>query len=210
MSNVVLYGPPQSSYVRTARLVCEEKGVAYELTPLKLGSDEHVALHPFTRVPILKHGDQHVYETSAIARYVDDVFEGPALIPTSAAARALMEQWVSAVNSYFYTDVVKNYVLQYIFPKGPEGKPDRAVIEAALPNMRRDVLALDKSLAKTEWIAGKSLSLADLFVAPILFYMGMFPEGGEILGGAKNVRRVGGAMMERASFKNTMPPKPGA
>ena len=29
MSDVILYGPPQSTYVRTARMACEEKGVPY-------------------------------------------------------------------------------------------------------------------------------------------------------------------------------------
>ena len=31
MTEIVLYGFPQSTYVRTARLACEEKGVAHVL-----------------------------------------------------------------------------------------------------------------------------------------------------------------------------------
>ena len=208
MSNVTLYGPPQSSYVRTARMVCEEKGIVYELAPLNLGSEEHVALHPFGRVPVLKHGDFHLNETSAIARYLDESFPGASLVPGTAVERARMEQWISTINAYFYGDLIRGYVLPYIFPKGPEGKPDRAAIEAALPNVKRDLQVLDKHLERSEWLAGSTLSLADLFAAPILFYVGMFPEGSEIMSGLKNMRRCGGALMARESFKKTMPPRP--
>ncbi|MEE8248170.1 MAG: glutathione S-transferase N-terminal domain-containing protein, partial [Alphaproteobacteria bacterium] len=45
MTEVVIYGFPQSTYVRTARLVCEEKGVAYDLAPVEFGSPEHLELH---------------------------------------------------------------------------------------------------------------------------------------------------------------------
>ena len=40
-----------------------------------MGKPEHLALHPFNRVPILRHGDFTVYETSAIASYIDEAFE---------------------------------------------------------------------------------------------------------------------------------------
>ena len=46
-----------------------------------MGSASHLALHPFDRVPIFQHGDFTLYETSAIATYVDEAFEGPALSP---------------------------------------------------------------------------------------------------------------------------------
>ena len=34
-----------------------------------MGKPSHLALHPFNRVPILRHGDFTVYETSAIVAY---------------------------------------------------------------------------------------------------------------------------------------------
>ncbi|MCG8422050.1 MAG: glutathione S-transferase N-terminal domain-containing protein [Proteobacteria bacterium] len=46
MSQLILFGPPQSSYVRTARWACAEKGVDHELRPVELGSDDHRRLHP--------------------------------------------------------------------------------------------------------------------------------------------------------------------
>lgn len=209
MSQVTIYGPPQSSYVRTARLVCEEKGVAYELAPIKFGSDEHLAMHPFGRVPILVHGDVRVVETSAIARYLDEVFPGPSLVPATALERARMEQWISSVNSYLYDDIVKKYVFAYIFPKTEDKSPDRAMITAALPLLERDLRLVDKAVGENEWLAGKTMSLADLFLCPILAYASMFPEAKEIMGQLKNLPRAGAAIMSRPSVAKTAPPMPG-
>src|SRR4029077_5503827 len=104
MTDVVVLGFPRSTYVHIVRLVITHKGVPYTFRHLELemGSASHLALHPFDRVPILQHGDFTLYETSAIAAYVDEVFEGPALQPKDLRARARMNQWISSVNSYYY------------------------------------------------------------------------------------------------------------
>ena len=78
----ILHGPGYSTYVRTARLAFEEKGVDYDLDHFDFMDgfpDEHLARHPFGRVPTLTHGDFALYETVAICRYVDEGFDGPPL-----------------------------------------------------------------------------------------------------------------------------------
>ena len=208
MSDVIIFGFPQSTYVRTICMVCEEKGVSYELSLIKPGGEVSAEVHPFGRVPGFQHGGVHLYETSAIARYVDEVFPGPSLVPATPLERATMEQWISAINSYVYDDLIRKYCFAYIFPRGADGKPDRTAIDAALPNLKRDLRLIDKGLHGVDWLAGKTLSLADLLVAPILSYVGMFPEGQAILAECPNMKRVGAAMMSRASFEKTAPPRP--
>ena len=104
MSDPIVYGFPRSTYVNIVRLILTHKDVAYTFEDLEtvMGKQEHLALHPFDRVPILKHGDFTIYETSAIASYVDEAFAGPRLTPRDARARGRMNQWISAVNSYYY------------------------------------------------------------------------------------------------------------
>jgi len=104
MTEVFVLGFPRSTYVHIVRLILTHKGVSYTFRDLEpeMGSASHLALHPFDRVPILQHGDFTVYETSAIATYVDEAFEGPALQPKDVRARARMNQWISSVNSYYY------------------------------------------------------------------------------------------------------------
>lgn len=92
MPDPIVYGFPRSTFVNIIRLLLTHKGVAYSFHDLEpvMGKAEHLALHPFDRVPILKHGDLTVYETSAIAAYVDEAFGGARLTPDDAKGRARM------------------------------------------------------------------------------------------------------------------------
>ncbi|MBK9034499.1 MAG: glutathione S-transferase family protein [Myxococcales bacterium] len=207
MTQIILHGPPQSSYVRTARMVAHEKGLAYQLAPVELGSADHLAKHPWGRVPLLTHGDVELIETSAIAHYLDAIGPGPALVPTAPVARAENEKWISVIHCYAYGDLVRNYLFHYLFPKTADGQPDRALIERDAPAMARD-LRLFEAGFRGEWLTGPTLALADLFLAPILTYVGMFPEAQAVLEGAPNLRRFQRAIGARASFVETAPPRP--
>ena len=103
MSEVTLFGFPRSVYVQMAGIVLTHKQVQYAFHDLEteMNTPSHIALHPFERVPILRHGDFTVYETNAIVSYVDDVFDGPNLTPSDPQMRAHMNQWISAVNAYY-------------------------------------------------------------------------------------------------------------
>ncbi len=212
MSEVIIYGIEASTYVRTARMACEEKGVAYELDsggftgPESLKSPEHLALHPFGKVPALRHGDALLYETSAIIRYIDEAFDGPVLQPIKPLGRAHMEQWISAANGYFYPNMIRRYVIPYVFPSGPDGKPDQAAIEAAKPDIRRDLGLIDAALAHSGFLVDDRLTLADLMVAPILSALARAPGGLELLQPHGNILRAAEAMRARPSYVATMPP----
>src|SRR5258706_4633764 len=83
METVTLYGFQRSTYVNVARLVLHAKGVRFTFhdTENEMYTAEHLERHPFGRVPVLQHGNFRLYETSAIALYVDDAFDGPRLQP---------------------------------------------------------------------------------------------------------------------------------
>lgn len=201
MTQLILFGIPQSSYVRTARMTCVEKGVPHALKPIELGSDAHARLHPWRRVPIMRHGDVQLFETSAIARYVDDIGSGPSLVPATPAARGVMEQWISALSCYVYDSLIRNYALKYILPKVRGQDIDPAAIRAGIPNLERDVALLDGAYAGGAWLAGGALSLADLFVAPIAQTIRMFPEGKAALGKARHLSRAYEQLAGRDSFR---------
>ena len=61
MSDPIVYGFPRSTFVNIIRLILTHKDVAYTFHDLEpdMGKPEHLALHPFDRVPILKHDDLH-------------------------------------------------------------------------------------------------------------------------------------------------------
>ncbi len=204
-ATVLLLGDPRSTYVRTARMGLAEKGVKYTLEPAAPHTPEILALHPFGRIPAFRDGRVALFETSAILRYVDEAFPGPSLVPGTVRDRARCEQWVSAINAYYYDLMIRRYVLQYAFPKGADGKPDRVAIEAAVKEMPARLAILDAAYGERDVLAGKSLSMADLFLAPILFYLEQFPEGKELLPQYPNLMRGQAAIRSRASFRETAP-----
>jgi glutathione S-transferase len=186
-----------------------EKGLACALQPCAPHSPEILAVHPFGRLPALRDGEITLFETSAIVRYLDESFGGSAtLLPGTPLARAQCEQWVSATNAYLYDTMVRRYVLQYLFPRGAGSQPDRGVIDAALQEMPAQLAALDKAYGACDWLAGGALSMADLFVAPILAYVERMPEGASLLAAAPKVRRAQAALRRRDSFMQTEPTPP--
>lgn len=89
MGKPVVYGADYSVYVRIVRLVLEEKGVGYELVPVDIFAADGIPgwyfeHQPFGRIPAFEHDGFRLYETGAIARYVDEAFGGPALQPVKA------------------------------------------------------------------------------------------------------------------------------
>lgn len=198
---LTIVGVPQSSYVRTARMVLAEKQLDHVVEPIELGSDAHRRVHPWARIPILRDGDLEIYETSAIARYLEDTHPTPRLVPTTPVARARMEQWISAINSYIYDHVIRKYALAgYVVPR-LSGKPaDRAAVDANLPDMKRDLELLDAGYARSTYLAGDELSLADLFVAPIVATCALFPEAKGTLARLEHLGRAFEALRARPSF----------
>ena len=208
MSQVIIHGVPQSTYVRTARMVCEEKAIAYEVDPAMPGDMKGRGLHPFGRIPAMTHGEVRLFETAAIACYLDRAFQGPALQPEDPAALSRMVQWISAINDTVYDAMVRRIVLQYIFPRAPDGQPDRAVIDPAVAQARDQLATFDQAYGTGSYLVGGGLTIADLFLAPILFYLEQMPEGPELFAGAPNVKRAFSALSERPNFQATMPPPP--
>ena len=58
-------------------MVCEEKGIEYTLTETAIFAPELFSVHPLGKMPALRHGDVCLFESKAIATYLDRVFVGP-------------------------------------------------------------------------------------------------------------------------------------
>jgi glutathione S-transferase len=208
MPTVEIIGFPQSTYVRVVRMVCEEKGIPYELTPAAPHSPPVDAIHPFGKIPVMRHGDIELCESKAIATYLDRVFPGRRVIPDDPRRAAEVEQWVSLANTSMDGPCIRSYVLGYVFPKGADGKPDRAAIDAVVPAVQRQIGILDKAVAKTGHLIDDQFTLADINVLPILFYVRRFPEGQAAMAEARNLSAYYDRHAARPSFQNTMPPPP--
>ncbi len=203
MAKIILYGPPQSTYVRTARMLCEEKKAKYKLEPIEFGSAAHRTLHPFAKVPVCRVDDELIYETSAICAYLDATLPGKKLTPSSAIERAHMERWISMINAYCYQTMSRELVL----PRFGLRKVDDSVINDAVAESERQARIADGELAQRPYLAGESLSIADLFLAPIIAYLLVFPDMQERLAPLAHLQKWFAQVSARDSFKATEPPK---
>lgn len=179
---VRLYGASYSVYVRVARLALAEKGVDYALVPVDVFAtggppSEHVGRHPFGRIPAFEHGDFALYETGAIARYIDEAFPGPRLQPADLFERARCNQLISLADAYAYRCLVWDIYVERVERPAEGAYPDEARIAAALPMARTCLAAISELMGEHPWLAGPELSLADLYLAPMIDYFVRAPEG---------------------------------
>jgi glutathione S-transferase len=212
MADVTIYGIAPSTFTRTARLALEEKGVPYRLEHTPLKSESHLAVQPFGKIPAMRHGDLLLYETSAIARYVDATFDGPALEPRETMARVRCDQLVSIASDYLYESAIRRFVLPTIFPSGPDGKPDMELVGKGRAETAQKLAIVDDLVAESagSYLVGDSCTLADLFVAPILCWVEKIPGGAELLQAAPRLKACYDAASARPSFAATIPPMPKA
>jgi glutathione S-transferase len=201
-----IIGSSRSTYTRVVRMVCEEKGIEYVLSEVELGAPEIFAIHPFGKMPVMRHGDLELFESKAIATYLDRRFPGPTVFPSDPLLGALTEQWVSLVNTVIDRTVIRTYLLAYAAPKTADGKPDRQAIDAVTPALREQIGVLDKAVARTGYLVDDQFTFADINLMPILYYMRLVPEGAEALNRAAQLASYYDRHAERPSFKSTIPP----
>jgi glutathione S-transferase len=213
MANPVLHGPNYSTYTRSVRLALIEKGVDYTLREIDLlgGATMHeafLALSPFGKVPVLQHGTLTIYETTAINRYIDESFDGPALQPSDPVARARMNQIIGVIDAYAYRTLVGDIVMQRIVLPALKRRPNAQVLRQAAPAMRRVLLALEALAIEAPFLTGGNPSLADLHLAPIFGFFAETPEGRRVLPTMPRLSLWWSHMAERECIRATVPRLP--
>jgi glutathione S-transferase len=206
MPELQIIGAPQSNYVCVVRIACHEKGVPYTLVPAVPHSPEVDAIHPFGKIPVMRHGDVTLSESRAIGYYIDHTFDGPVLVPRHPVDGARTEEWISLVNTHIDPLLVRQYLAAHFFPATPDGSPNRAAIDAALPKMEQHFAVLDRTVTRTGHLVGDTFTLADINLLPILFYMNKMPESGAMLRQHAKLKAYFDRHMARSSAREASPP----
>ncbi len=184
MSRMTLWGFDGSTYVRTVKMVLSEKGVTdFDQVPLNVltgepRSEEHMQRHPFGKVPVLDVNGLRILETSAIVRYLNDVLPGKSLIPSTPEDRARMDMVIGLLDSYGYGALVAGVAAYHLFPDFVGGK-NEGMLKSGIDNGRKLVEFAMKTKGSSPFVAG-DLSLADLYLAPVLFYVSLTPDASSL------------------------------
>jgi glutathione S-transferase len=181
MAHPIVYGPAGSTYVWSARLGLAEKGVAHQLVHVGFGAHheaEHLARHPFAKVPAFEHDGFMLYETQAILRYVDERFAGAPLQPEDVFEFSRMNQMIGIVDAYAWPAIAGGILFNRMLrPRLLGEAPDEAAIAAALPRANLCVAEIDRLMEDHPFLTGEHISLADLMVFPLFYYFARVPEG---------------------------------
>jgi glutathione S-transferase len=207
MVELEIMGVPFSNYVWTVRMLCEAKGVAYQLTPSRPHSPEVEAIHPAGQIPVMRHGDVTLFESKAIATYIDRSFPGERFIPDDTLESAQVEQWVSYGNVKVDRWIMREFVVPSVFFDKAKG-PDTARIAAALPEIDKCCKALDDGVAQTGHLVGSRLTYADMNVAPMLSILLNLPAGKDIVTKYGSLSAYVARLADLPSFKSAAPPPP--
>jgi glutathione S-transferase len=177
-----------SPYGRAAVIGCIEKGLPYQIAPVIPGEHRapaYVAMHPFSRVPVIQDGDFTLYETQAILRYLDATGAGPSLTPADPKAAARMNQAIGIVDWYYFTPAgaVAMIFNRVVAPR--LGIPvNEEAVQAAVPAVRQIIGVLGGFVEKTPYFAGESFSLADIHVGTQIDMLAEMPEAPDLLKGS--------------------------
>ncbi|MCK8516884.1 glutathione S-transferase family protein [Methylonatrum kenyense] len=208
MAKYTLFGGAYSTYVRTVRMLMQEKGLDYELVPVNIltgegQSEAHLRRHPFGKIPALEVDGVTLFETAAIVELLEAHQPTPARFPEDPVERARMRQWMNVIDNYLYPDVVGTLVWQRVVNPRMDQPCDEQAVRDGMPVVRKHFGLLNAALENAKWLAGDTISVADFYLAPIMAYVAMTPEAERLLADHPQVARWWEAFQQRESFIQT-------
>ena len=176
-----IHAPEISTYGRIVAMVAEECGVTWRIVPTATGSPELRTMQPFGRSPAVRIDGEVLYESAAIAVYLDERGDhAPRLQPADPLARARMWQWIGVANMYLFPLSEHGLVLPRLVHPLIGRAPDEAAIARALPQIAIHLDIVCERLETSRWLAGDAFSLADVFAWCVLRAVQRTPEGAEL------------------------------
>ncbi|MBC6439649.1 MAG: glutathione S-transferase family protein [Rhodospirillales bacterium] len=115
------------------------------------------------------HGDTVIYESLAIATYLDVHFGGPRLVPEDAEAVRTM-QWVGVHNDSVQEALTVGIVLERVVKPMFGMETNEATIAENLPKVQHILPVLDAAVADSGHFGSAEPTLADWYFVPSIAY----------------------------------------
>lgn len=150
-------------YVQRAAIVLAEKGMAFERVDIDLSNkpDWFKAISPLGKVPLLKVGEEVLFESAAIVEFLDET-RAPRLHPADPVIRARHRAWME-FGSTVLADI---WVI--------ETATDRATFDARVVALAGKFDRLEAELGVGPFFAGPEFSVVDAVFAPAFRYFDVF------------------------------------
>ncbi len=152
MAELEIIGPADDVSVRICRLVCLEKGVLHKFREVQRGSRAANRENIFGSLPAMRHGKVRLFNARAISHYVDNRFNGRMLLPTETIRGAEVEQWIFLIQNRL------GHLLRNRYPE------TWSTCERTQDCLHK----LSENIGSTPWLVGRSFTLADIWLLPIV------------------------------------------
>ncbi len=151
-------------FVQRSVIVLQEKGVDYDITYINLKEPPpwFKAVSPLGKVPVLKVGDEVVFESAVIMEYLDEV-NPPSLHPKDPLRKAHNRAWIEYASTLFMAQF--NMVMA----------GDQAACDGAEQELR-DKLAMVNQQLTGPYFNGETFSLVDAAYAPLFMRLALLEQ----------------------------------
>jgi glutathione S-transferase len=162
-----LYQFPLCPFSRKVRLLLGEKGIGYELVrehPWER-RDEFLDLNPSGQTPVMVETKMNItlMASTAICEYLEETEKASPMITGTAPNRAEIRRLVAWFDEQFYMLVVAPLLHERMEKRLVRRQaPDGAVLRQAMKAANQLLDYVDWLLDHRNWLAGPTLSLADL------------------------------------------------
>lgn len=109
MTEIEIYSAMLCPFAHRSRLTLLEKGIPFKLIEIDLQNKpaNFRDISPYGKVPVLKHGDQRVWESALINEYLEEVFPNPPLLPKDPMQRAHARIWINFADTRLFATTGK-------------------------------------------------------------------------------------------------------
>ena len=165
-----LYQFPICPFSRKVRLLLGEKGVGYE--PVRespwLRRDEFLDLNPTGQVPVMVDDERGVtlIDSQVICEFFEETVNKAPMLNGTATDRAEIRRLAIWFDTNFYAEITapllhERMLKRIVYKQSPDGQALRNAMKAAVNHLDY----IDYLLDHRTWLAGPTMSLADLAAA---------------------------------------------
>lgn len=100
MAEIEIFSAEVCPYAARTRLLLLEKDVPFSLTEIDLKNKPawFEAVSPYSKVPVVRNGEDVIWESSVINEYLDELYPEPPMMPREPARRAYARVWIDFAN----------------------------------------------------------------------------------------------------------------
>lgn len=160
-------GAPLSPFVRKVHVVMALKNIEFTMDPVSPFDlpEGYEKINPAKRIPVLKHDDVYICDSSVICRYLEDLYPEPPLAAGSPLVKARIA-WLERLADNELAPAISATAFRHRVVYRAMGKPfDEAEIDAIIKEQAPPLYDyLNESIGQNEFLVGEQISLADIAV----------------------------------------------